>query len=1058
MGIAMFRRLIFAIGTIFVVFAVSRVGVAQTTTARITGTVTDTTGAVLPGAQVTVTNIETGVRRTVVTDDQGRFAAAQLPPGSYDTTVTVTGFETLLRQGITLTVGQDANLSLTMTVGAVTQQMTVTGEAPMVNTSSSSVSGVVDEKRIEELPLNGRDFSQLPLVQPGVSAVRNGDVTVSKGYGTRIAMAGSRPDQTAWLLDGTNVHSPSNFGTPGSAAGVMLGVDAVREFQVLTSNYGAELGGSSGGVVNMVTRSGTNGLHGSIFEFLPNSDMDARNFFDRDKPAFKRNQFGGSLGGAIKKDRTFFFGNYEGLRQRQGVTVVATVPDSNVHQGLIPAPGGGLQSVNIAPEIRPYLNLWPLPNGPVLGSGIANLFASASSPVTEDYFVARGDHLINDRQSLFARFTFDQGKLTAPDAVPITNSQAGVHTRYATVQHDLIVTPQFLMTTRIAANRTLLASDEISLVNYSPSLNLFLPGYLPQLSFSGVNILGPGGQNLVHRAQNLYDFQESIQYIHGSHSMRLGGQITHIGTNKGLEVAGLNGTFSWNTLQDFLADNRLATFAAPAQGSQTYRSFVQNIYGIYFQDDWKMRSNFTWNLGLRYEPYTAPTEKYGRLSMVKDWVTATAFDTTIGLFKNPSKKDFSPRVGFAWDPKGNGKTAVRAGWGLFFVDILAPYYITVGQKDPPFFGSTSTVLGNLASAVSDMAQIGPALLSPKLIPATYMELAQWNLNPSYELKFNFSVERQLPGNLSASAGYLGGRGIHLWRKVDVNDSPSLLVGGRPFVPAGTPRVNQNTGVGNTGYSDAQSFYNGLQLELKKRFSHGFQMQSSFTWSKNIDDSTTGVANTDFTPGGYGNSSQAYNPKVDRGLSSLDQGRTLVMNGIYDIPSPSQQGFSSVLLGGWQIASIFTANSGTPFSVYVSGRNAPDQSRFAGVQFPDRVAGRSSSSIVTGNPNQYFDPAAFFLPPPGFYGNGGRNTLTGSGLVNLDFSLHKSTPLRIREGSRLEFHADFFNVFNRANFANPRSAQSQVLNPTSRAYIAGAGQITSTVTNPRQMQFGLKLVF
>ena len=1041
-----------------ILLAVIPKGMAQTTTATISGVVTDETGAVVPRAQAVVMNTDTGVQRSTTTDDKGSFLVAELPPGPYQVTVSQTGFETLVRKGITLVVGQQANLSLAMKVGAVTEQVTVTGEAPVVNTSNSSVSGVVEQTRIEELPLNGRDFSQLPLVQPGVSAIRNGDVTVSKGYGTRIAMGGSRPDQTAWLLDGTNINSISNFGTPGSAAGLMLGVDAVREFQVLTSDYSADLGGTSGGVVNMVTKSGTNTLHGSLFEFLRNSDLDARNFFDVQKPPFKRNQFGGSLGGAIKKDKTFFFGSFEGLRERQATTTVATVPDANVHQGLIPV-GGGLQQVTVAPEISPYLNLWPLPNGPSNG-GSGTLIQASSNPITENYFVIRVDHHINDKQSLFARFTYDQGSATTPDPVPITSTVSAPHTRYATVQDDWIVSPQFLMTTRVAYNRTLLLGNDNPDISYPSSLNIFFPGYLPQLSYSGINILGPNGQNFVHRAQNLYQFQENIQYIHGSHSLRFGGEYIHIGTNKQGEIAGINGTLAWNTLSDFLADNRLLSFAAVAQGSDSARTLKQSVYGIYFQDDWKMLPNFTWNFGARWEPYGLPTDKYGRISTLVNWVTGTQFQTGIGLWNNPSKKDFSPRVGFAWDPKGDGKTAVRAGFGIFFVDILGPYYLLPSQKNPPFFAATASVLGNLATAVSDVARISLALLSSTVNPNDLCECIQYNLNPSYEMKFNFAVERQLPGNLSVSAGYLGGRGVHLWRTADGNDAAPILVDGRPFIPAGALRPNQQMGVLSVRYSDAQSFYNALQIEVKKRFSHGFQFQSSYTWSKNIDDSTTGVAGSDFTPGsgGNGSTSDSYYPKGDRGLSSLDQPQTFVINGIYDIPSPAAKGFTGGLWRGWQIASIFTADTGAPFSVYVSGRNAPDLSRFTGIQFPDRVASRSSSSIVTGNPNRYFDPTAFFLPPAGFYGDGGRNTLLGPGLVDFDFSLHKNTPVPIKEGARLDFSADFFNLLNRANLANPQAPQNQVLNPTSRSYIPTAGQIIKTVTSSRQLQFGLKLVF
>ena len=329
------------------VLTTSSLGMAQTT-AKLSGVVADESGGVIPGAQISIKNVGTGVQRSVVTDARGQYAAPSLAPGEYEITASLAGFETLVQKGIVLAVGQAAEINLKMKVGEVASRVEVTGDAPIVDTSTSAVTGVVEEKRIQDLPLNGRDFSQLALVQPGTVSVRNTSQVAQKGMGAKVSMADSRPDQTAWLLDGTNIKSISNFGTPGSAAGLMMGVDAIREFQVLVSDYSAEFGFTSGGVVNIITKSGTNGLHGTAYEFLRNSKLDARNFFDRAKPAFKRNQFGASLGGRIKKDKAFFFGNYEGLRQRLGLTPVAIVPDQSVHQGIV-----GGQQLQVAPEIRP---------------------------------------------------------------------------------------------------------------------------------------------------------------------------------------------------------------------------------------------------------------------------------------------------------------------------------------------------------------------------------------------------------------------------------------------------------------------------------------------------------------------------------------------------------------------------------------------------------------------------------------------------------------------------------------------------------------------------------
>ena len=1034
--------------------------IAQTTTATLSGTITDESGGVLPGVQVTITNSSTGAKRALTTDAGGRFVAPQLLPDKYDIAATLAGFETSVRQGITLTVGQEASINLAMKVGTVTEQVTVTAEAPLLDTSSSAVAGVVDEKRIQELPLNGRDFSQLPLVQPGVLSIRNADPTVAnKGYGQRISMGGTRADQTAWLLDGTNIKSPSNFGTPGSAAGVMLGVDAVREFQVLTSNYSAEFGKSSGGVINIISKSGTNQLHGSAYEFLRNSDLDARNFFDiPNKAPFKRNQFGASIGGPIKKDKTFFFGNYEGLRQRQGITNLDTVPDANFHQGLLP----GVAPVTVAPEIRPFLALWPLPNGGELldskgnPSGFGNLYAPANSSVNEDFFVVRVDHHLNDSQTLFGRFTFDQGNLVQPDPIPITQFAVNAHTRYVTAEHENVVSPRFLMTSRVAFNRTLLSSNDVPTISYPSNLNLFLAGVLPGLAFPGPTPgFGPSTTNIFLTANNLYEFSESFQYLRGNHSMKFGVDVEKVGYNRFEYPAGSNGTLTWTTPTAFLQDATLTSFAARATGSDTFRTWTWYEVGTYFQDDWKVGPHLTLNLGVRYEPMTVPTEKHGRDTNLVNWTTDTAF--TVGqLYQNPTMRNVSPRVGFAWDPKGDGKTSIRGGFGIFFVDYSGAYFGTPGDKDPPFAASTASVLGNLASAVSDMARISPGLLTPAVTPNTLPDIINFHLKPSYDLKANFAIERQLPGGMALSVGYLGDRGVHLWRLADINDLPTVTLNGRPGVIPGTPRVNPLLGAGSIRNPDAQSFYNSLQVGLNRRFSHGFQFQTSYTWSRNVDDSSTGVAFTDYIAGGNGGTSMPYDPKADRGLSNLNVGQNLVISGIYDIPGPAGSRIASALLGGWQLANIFSAGSGVPFSVYVSGRNANDGDRTSGIQHPDRPLGTSMTGIVTGNPNQYFNPTAFVLPPPNTYGNAGRNILIGPGLLNFDLSLKKAAKLPISEASRLEFHADFFNIFNRANFAVP--ANLAVLNPTNGAYIAGAGQITRTVTSSRQLQFGLKLTF
>ena len=1065
----MFRGWLAGFCLAVIAFSFTSLATAQTSTAKISGVITDESGGVLPGGQVTVRNSETGVQRTFTADEKGRYIAPDLVPGPYEVTATATGFETLVRRGITLTVGQDANINLTMKVGAVTEQVSVTAEAPLVDTSSSSVSGVVEEKRITDLPLNGRDFSQLALVQPGVLSIRNSDVGASKGFGTRIAIAGSRVDQTGWLLDGTNMKSVANFGTPGSATGVMMGVDAVREFRVLTGGYSAEFGGSSGGVVQLVTKSGTNQIHGSAYEFLRNSAVDARKFTDQAKPEFRRNQFGGSLGGPIKKDKAFYFGNFEGLRQALiGSSVIASVPSAAVHNGIV----GGVQ-FPIAPEIKPFLDLYPLPNGPVKGD-TGQLFSPSNEVLNEDYFVTRVDYYLSPNQTLFARFTFDQGNDSLPDVIPLENQTILTHSRFATVQYERIISPRLLSTARIAYNRTNVSSG-IALNTPYPKSAFFLDYPYPvQITVTGVDQLGPSANNVSTRVQNLYEVSEGLIYSRGAHSMKFGFNYQKPDFNTSGPAAGAYGAFGWSTLSDFLQDNKLLTSGAQFPISGTFRSLRQNVYAPYIQDDWQVRHNFTLNLGLRYEPFTAPTEKWNRLSSVRDWLHATKFDVGVPFWNQMSLKNFSPRVGFAWDPKGDGKTAVRAGFGLFYEDLLGAYYRTFSTKNPPFVASLVNSFTTFTTAPAEVAVVGPTALSPITNSTTFYETVDGNIKPSYEIKFNFSVEHEIAKDLSVTVGYVGARGIHLWRILDANAVMPIQVNGRSFVVTGAPRPNPNIGNGTLRDSDAQSFYNSLNVEVKKRVSRGFQFQASYTWSKNVDDTTTGVAQTDYNEGA---SSQPYNKTADRGLSSLDLAQNLVINGIWTVPSPAGAGFANYLFGGWQLSSIFSASSGVPFTVYVSGRNAQDATRNAGRQHPDLVDGRTSSSIVSGTsagcgtganaiapgtkvgtPSLYFDPCAYFLPPAGFYGNAGRNTLIGPGFAEVDFSLMKNIPLRLREGMRMEFHADVFNLLNRPNLAPPQPTLSAAWNAANRQLVPGTGALTKIVGSARQMQFGLKIIF
>ncbi len=1071
---------------------------AQTTTAAFQGTVSDATGAVLPAAQVTASNVDTGLKRTTITNEEGRFLLSELPPGSYEITVSLPGFETLVRKGMTLTVGQQANLALSMKVGAVDEKVVVTGDAPIVETTQSAVSGVVEERRITELPLNGRDFTQLALVEPAVVSLRNtGSGEVGRGFGVRMSVAGSRPDQTSWLLDGMNIKGSTQFGTPGSAGGGLLGVDGVREFQVLTTNYSAEFGGTSGGVVNMVTKSGTNQFHGTVYEFLRNSALDAAawedNAFGTGKAPFKRNQFGFSLGGPVRKDQTFFFFNYEGLRQPKGLTNAAFVPDANAHLGLVPAANGGLQQVKIADSIADLLKLWPTPNVPGSSVGGVGLFSSSGSQRTsENFYMMRVDHRLSDSQSLFGRFSFDEATQITPDLIPVDDVKLETHPRYGTIQLVSVWTPKFLTTTRVGVSRNNIGLNLTMNVNYPRDVFFLNQDFPPEIQIpgNGLTNYGPDASNVQTTIQQLYQIQESAAYTSGNNSLKFGFDFTKMDPNLN-GGPNNNGMFRWASIADFLQDNPLQQLSTSLPGNQPKRTFRQNLFGFYFTDDWKMNRKLTWNLGLRYEPYTGPSEKWGRVSVVKDWLTATHYDTGGQMFESPGNKYFAPRVGFAFDPQGNGKTAIRGGFGVFYVPLTTYVYSRAANRNAPFSGTIGQLprdaqgrVANFASALPYVNSIAPQFLTPQFGPTSSPIMVQYRPDASYEMKVNLTIERQIAEDYSVSVGYVGGRGYHLTRTTDVNVRYPTIVNGRAFVDARTPVPNPALFQGQLVLTDSQSFYNALRTQLKKRLSRNYQFQVSYTWSKSIDDATAGSSNTAYPT--EGTSSQLWLTKADRGLSALNQTHNLVINGIWALPSPSQAKVVSSILGGWEVTGIFTAVSGTPFTPLLSGSNVNDNGRVGSasrLRLPDWVGGRTFSSVtsgttagctfvggipgpyVAGRPNSvapgqklgtpalWFDPCAYAVPSPGFYGNGGRGTLIGPGTVNFDTSLGKN--IAIREGTRLEFRSEFFNLFNRPNFADPSTG---VLNANNNSLIGAAGQITKTVTSSRQLQFSLKLVF
>ncbi len=656
---------------------------AQTVGASLQGIVTDSTGAALQNAEVVVIAVATGGLWELKTDTTGRYRVPVLQPGEYEVHVSQTGFQPIVRRGIVLTIGQNAVVDVKMELGRIAEAMTVTGDSPIVNTTSGAVSGLVGDKEIRELPLNGRSFQQLALLQTGVTPALAAGNDVVGGRTPKISINGARPEQSSFLLDGTDINNVYNK-TPGSSAGVLLGVEAVLEFQVLTNAYSAEFGRSAGGVINAVTRSGANAVHGSGFEFHRNSALDEKNVFDpADKPIpdFYRHQFGAVVGGPVAKDRTFYFAAFESLIERFGVTGVTAVPDDDARLGNLPG-----RTVPLHPLVPTYLNtLFPRANGRSLGGGAAEYLFTQTQPTDEYFWQIRVDHRFKDGDSLFARYTFDDGKVDRVPAnkPPISITKEHSRNQYVTVEHQHLFSSSLLNTLRGGINRSVSLADNVRTIDIPPALS-----WLPGEKFGYFTITGlvteMAGDFRLPRNDYLTNWQlgDTLFWTRGAHAAKFGFQSQFLQFHQNT-TSQQGGIVTFPNLAAFLQGQPSnVDFAVPGL-IDPIRDYKQWLFGFFAQDDVRLRPNLSLNLGLRYEFITTPTEVNGKLSNLRN-VTDTTLTTGEPWHSNPSLKNIAPRLGIAWDPTDRGSTSVRAGFGLFYDEILPKYYFFSGSLNPPF--------------------------------------------------------------------------------------------------------------------------------------------------------------------------------------------------------------------------------------------------------------------------------------------------------------------------------------------------------------------------------------
>jgi hypothetical protein len=1090
---------------------------AQVVGGTLSGTITDPSAAVIPQAQVAIKNVATGVTRTAITNAEGFYTATNLLPGNYEVTVSAAGFNTEVRTGITLTVGAEQILNLTMQVGKVIRKIEVTTEAPRVQLASSEISAVVNATTVRELPLNGRSWTDLATLQPGVNAIQAqptfavGPDRGNRGFGAQVSIDGGRPQQKNYRLDGVSINDYAN-GAPGSVLGGNLGVDAIQEFSVLTNNYSAEYGKTSGGVVNAISRSGANQLHGSAYEFLRNSALDARNFFDLGSiPPFKRNQFGGALGGPIRKDRTFFFADYEAIRLSKGITDTSTVPSAaaragNLCSNLTPPigmPGDcTANTVMVDPSVQQYLPFYPLPNaGLTSGSdGDTGTFAfPAQQVIRENFFTARVDHRFSEKDSLYGTYMYDDTPYHSPDPFNVVLLGSETLRQIFALEETHIFSPTLVNSFRAGYNRDGVANDvTLKAINPLAADHSFAadPGrFATQVLVGGLSPFngGVGSNPTYYYFWNSWQAYDDALLTRGTHSVKFGFALERMQLNE-LVLRDPGGIFSFGTLSDFLVNNP-SRFVTGIASTLTPRGLRQTVFGLYVQDDWRARPHLTLNLGLRWEMATVPTEVQGKLSVLR---SPTDAQPHLGspYFHNPTLRNFDPRVGFAWDPFGRGKTAIRGGAGLF--DVLPlPYQFTLyASQAAPFFefGSLTTSSTPPITPGTFFAGAFP-LLTPSSLQGTYIEQ---NPHRSYVAQWNLNVQHSITPSLTAMVGYVGSRGIHLpWVADDMDivlptKSPAGYLWPVP-IPSGIT-LNPNYGDVRGLMYKGNSFYHGLEIGIQRRLSRGLQAQVSYTWGKSIDTGSAALAGDTF-----GNSISSlpwYDLKVPRALSDFNIGRTLVINTTWQVPSPkSLTGAAGWITSGWELGGIYKASDGIPFSPTFGtdgdpvGLNSADPWDFA-----SRLTGPGCKSLVNpGHPDHYtktecftipsapsmaywtascdttspiyFDPT-LHTPVPAPYpycfnlqGNAGRNILIGPGTSNLDFSVFKNHYIRrIGENFNIQFRAEVFNILNRANFAVPVAPDSTDIFNSAGAPNTIAGKLTSTTTTAREIQFAIKLMW